>query len=292
MENYIMDYDSIKKANRIPFKISSQLIKITRLFIDKEKEFILEKCGCSNTTEYLQKLREIIENKKYAAKLIKRKQKIEDADHDRITISFIQINKTYEEIIKNFSKLLSFLILEKINTDTPLYLPSFIDNRGRQYYGTLLSPTFYKLFRNLYRFENSKEFADLEKSIFYKKIMKYEYIVKEFNIPSKNTYVLIILLIEVGKFFIKDSGKYLIKTEEIISQGIKNYYENNLEICFDDKIYLKKIYCLIEKVTKMRDYEYSEIIFKDATASGLQNYGILLGYKNEMLKYLNLDGDE
>jgi hypothetical protein len=34
------------------------------------------------------------------------------------------------------------------------------------------------------------------------------------------------------------------------------------------------------------------IIFKDATASGLQNYGILMGYNEEKLKYLNLDGDE
>jgi len=31
------------------------------------------------------------------------------------------------------------------------------------------------------------------------------------------------------------------------------------------------------------------IIFKDATSSGLQNYGILLGYKKEKLKYININ---
>jgi hypothetical protein len=34
------------------------------------------------------------------------------------------------------------------------------------------------------------------------------------------------------------------------------------------------------------------LIFKDATASGLQNYGVLMGYKEEKLKYLNIDGDD
>jgi hypothetical protein len=33
-------------------------------------------------------------------------------------------------------------------------------------------------------------------------------------------------------------------------------------------------------------------LFKDATSSGLQNYGIILGYKEESLKLINIDGED
>jgi hypothetical protein len=38
--------------------------------------------------------------------------------------------------------------------------------------------------------------------------------------------------------------------------------------------------------------DINSIIFKDATSSGLQNYGIILGYQEEKLKYINLNGED
>ena len=85
---------------------------------------------------------------------------------------------------------------------------------------------------------------------------------------------------------------YFIKTEKIITYGINNYKEKNNNLKFEDKIYIEKIYNMLYKLLKTNEIEVNEIIFKDATASGLQNYGIILGYKEEMLKYLNINGED
>jgi hypothetical protein len=69
--------------------------------------------------------------------------------------------------------MLLFKILKKNIFDKNFYLPCYADNRGRQYYGTLLSPTFYKIIRHLYELEK-KTIKNLETSIYYNKIMKYK----------------------------------------------------------------------------------------------------------------------
>jgi hypothetical protein len=57
-------------------------------------------------------------------------------------------------------------------------------------------------------------------------------------------------------------------------------------------MYLNKIYYVLDDLLKHKIIDYNTLIFKDATASGLQNYGIVLGYDTEKLKYLNLNGDD
>ena len=61
---------------------------------------------------------------------------------------------------------------------------------------------------------------------------------------------------------------------------------------FEEALYVNKIKNELCKLLKNENIDLNTIIFKDATASGLQNYGVLLGYKKDMLMYLNIDGDD
>ena len=40
------------------------------------------------------------------------------------------------------------------------------------------------------------------------------------------------------------------------------------------------------------EVDVNTILFKDATASGLQNFGLIYGYKREKMKFLNLEGED
>jgi hypothetical protein len=193
--------------------------------------------------------------------------------------------------MKNFQKIVSLSLLDKGILDKEIYLPCFIDNRGRQYYGTLISPTFYKTFRYLYEFVDKKDIFNLKNSKFYQRIIKYSYILEEFNADDEKKYFMIVLFIEIGKFFIKNKKELFIKTEDIIISGLNNYKNKNKDIDKEELYYLNKIYFILDNIIISNKLE-DTIIFKDATASGLQNYGIMLGYKDEMLKYINIDGKD
>jgi hypothetical protein len=193
--------------------------------------------------------------------------------------------------MKNFQKIVSLSLLDKGILDKEIYLPCFIDNRGRQYYGTLISPTFYKTFRYLYEFVDKKDIFNLKNSKFYQRIIKYSYILEEFNADDEKKYFMIVLFIEIGKFFIKNKKELFIKTEDIIISGLNNYKNKNKDIDKEELYYLNKIYFILDNIIISNKLE-DTIIFKDATASGLQNYGIMLGYKDEMLKYINIDGED
>jgi len=193
--------------------------------------------------------------------------------------------------MKNFQKIVSLSLLDKGILDKEIYLPCFIDNRGRQYYGTLISPTFYKTFRYLYEFVDKKDIFNLKNSKFYQRIIEYSYILEEFNADDEKKYFMIVLFIEIGKFFIKNKKELFIKTEDIIISGLNNYKNKNKDIDKEELYYLNKIYFILDNIIISNKLE-DTIIFKDATASGLQNYGIMLGYKDEMLKYINIDGKD
>ena len=68
--------------------------------------------------------------------------------------------------------------------------------------------------------------------------------------------------------------------------------KKNIDLKFGDKLYVTKIYEKIKMLIDYNEIDENTIIYKDATASGLQNYGIILGYKKEMLEYLNLNGQD
>jgi hypothetical protein len=147
------------------------------------------------------------------------------------------------------------------------------------------------MYRFLFEFTKKQtNFSNLENSIFFCKIIKYKNLINEFNLDNTSTYILLVLLIEVGKFFAK-TEKFFISTEKFITNGIKNYKIKNTNLEFEDQMYINKIYDHIDKIINNQPFDKDTIIFKDATASGLQNYGILSGYNLEKIKYLNLDGD-
>jgi hypothetical protein len=192
--------------------------------------------------------------------------------------------------MKNFQKIYSIHLLGQNIFDKKMYLPSFMDNRGRQYQGTLLSPTFSKLYRYLYKFSVEKEDKNLENSVYYMQIMQYSNLVEEFNLSNYKIYVLLVFFLEVGKFFIKKTDNCFVLTENIIKLGIDNYERKNINLEFEDLLYVNKLYYGINNLINKNILDKNTIIFKDATASGLQNYGIILGYKDNMLQYLNIDG--
>jgi hypothetical protein len=289
MEDIPLCFKEVIKSNQISFCLSSEIYINSEKLIEKEKEKLLGSVGCINTEEYFEKLKEIVKNEKYTYNMIE--EKMEEIKINEIFVLKKRYKKEHINIIRIFQKIMSLEILKKDIFDKKIYLPCFMDNRGRQYYGTLISPTFYKIFRYLYKFWDEKKIENLEKSKFYNKIMRYKDEVSEFELREKEIYFMIVLLIEVGKFFIKEEENYIIKTEKIIEYGKKMFKEKNLKIKIDDQIYLKKIYKSIEDLIEKR-LDENLIIFKDATASGLQNYGIILGYQEEKLEYLNINGND
>jgi hypothetical protein len=142
----------------------------------------------------------------------------------------------------------------------------------------------------MYIFVENKDFKNLEQSRFYDKILEYKYKIDYLNLSERNSYIALIFLIEIGKFYIK-TEEYMIKTEEIIESGLRNYNKEYEELKFGDRLYLNKIKVNLIKLLKGEEFDKNTIIFKDATASGLQNYGIILGYKEDKLEYLNLNGN-
>lgn len=286
MEDIVISYHGVIIANQIKFYIPKEYWEVNKSIIEKEKESILKRVNCSSIDDYLEKTKQIIIDINYTRNLVNGEEKIED------TRLKVKMRSEHMELMNCFQKIITFIIIEKNIFDRVIYLPCFIDNRGRQYYATLISPTFYKIFRYLYEFHEERKIIELESSEFYKKVIKYKSIVSKFNLNDRNSYIIIVLFIEIGKHFIKTDENYFVRTEDIIRCGIINYMKRNIEIDFEEKIYLNKMYLNIEKLINNSEINNNVIIFKDATASGLQNYGIILGYKEEMLKYLNIDGDD
>ena len=275
MEDYPICLGSVIKANCIKFRLNMNLYELNRGILTEEIKNMLDYSECISVENYFNKLKKISENEGY----VKMSSELK-----------IWIDEKSKKITKIFQKMMSLNILNRDIFDKEYYLPCFTDNRGRQYYGTLLSPTFYKIFRNMYSFVDEKEFINLEDSRFYKNLIRHKDLVKDFNLNDKESYIALVLLIEIGKNFVKVTDECFVETKYIVEMGISNFY-NTGKLDLSDAMYVNKIKNELRNLLKKEKVDINTIIFKDATASGLQNYGILLGYKEEMLKYLNINGD-
>lgn len=292
MVDIFIPYDSVIKASQTGLILCSKLYEINKEVIENRKKELLNSVMCADYNEYFTNIKKILKDKHYTYKSFLDKKKTPYMYHKN-TVSLEKITKNeHIKIMSIFQKIISIEILNKDIFEKIMYLPCFIDNRGRQYYSTLVSPTFYVLFRYLYKFSVKKTFVNLEGSKFYEKISKYAYLVENFNLNSTHAYIALVLFIETGKFFIRNNDDCVIKTENIIKSGIDNYKIKNMSVNFENTLYLKYIYFLLDRLLIEKVVEENSIIFKDATASGLQNYGILLGYKEEKLKYLNINSDD
>jgi len=282
MQFISIDYNSIIKSSRIDFKLSLKLRELNKEAIENMKKKIFSELNINSFDEFFKNLYEIP---------FKEYESVENANWSN------NLNKSKKiNFLNQLQKIINIWILDKVKYDVTFFLPAFVDGRGRNYQGSLISPTFSKLFRNLYEFNKTKKFINLQESKFYKIIIKYKNNVVKFkknNVEYTDIeyYVLIIQFIEIGKYFIKGE-KTFIKTEAIINIGIHNY-ENKVDNGnFDDMLYIKKIYMFIDNFFKNNYIDQNTIIYKDATASGLQNYGIILGYKKDKLHLLNINGED
>ena len=286
MVDFPLCIKSVIKSNTLKLRLDRGLYEINKFVIEKEKILLLEKVGCDNIDNFLIKLKKIVSDEKY----FKKKDKI--LENNLNDIVKIELKSDLRIVLEYYQKILPFIILERNIIGSEYYLPCFMDNRGRQYLGTAISPTFYKIFRYLCSFVNKKNIINLTDSTFYKKIISHYDLVKEFGLNMEKSYIIIVFFIEIGKHFIKTEDSCFVKTDDIIKAGISNYSKENLDLKFSDYLYVNKIINNVKELLKNDECDINTLIFKDATASGLQNYGILSGYKKDMLKYLNIDGDD
>jgi hypothetical protein len=286
MREVIIPLDGIIRANNIAYIMDREAIKLNDLLLKNELGKILGGSGSKNIEDFLKRMRKISKDVRFALKWSK--MGTENLEEMKCLVKDMSLE--IEPFLKGFKSILNFDILEKDFSKEKFYIPNFIDNRGRQYYSSNISPTFNPIFRNLLKFGNEKKpFLNLKTSKFYNKIMENRNIINDVEDEEK-IYIMLVLFYEIGKFFIKNKKKIIFSMSEIIEIGIKNEdVRTFLEI--EEELYLAKIKQNIAIIRKNGKVDTEMLIFKDATASGLQNFGILLGYKLSHLKFLNLEGD-
>lgn len=196
-------------------------------------------------------------------------------DESKIDSKSIMNNEASNKIIMLTSCL-------NVAPDEIFYLPSFIDNRGRQYYSSILSPTFNKHVRKLIEIYDENDYTEsLIKSQYYKEILNHSRCVDKYGLDDLHKYYLINMFIELSKDEIKGSyDKYSFTIDEFIEKGIKIYDKGVKNILTEN----------ISKLLNKEKFNKKLMVYKDATASGLQNFGILAKYNKTKLKYLNLEG--
>lgn len=289
-----IDDSSVQRANKIRFFLPRKTYKLFRPYIERDKSELLAKVGCNNFSQYLIKLKKNQEEIECTKDLYREARLLNDGRIVRDVNEWrTEGEKEYKKLYSIYQKLLEMETLEKDIFDKYFYLPCFMDNRGRQYYLTALSPTYYTIYRYMYEFADKREARGLEETRYYSTIMKYRYMIEPSDLGTKESYYLLILYYEIGKFFTKtESGNYMIKTETIIRNGMDVYKLKPFDRGIKERLYIIKLYNIIDNLLSNGQIDENTIIWKDATASGLQNYGIILDYNIEKIKLLNLDGED
>jgi hypothetical protein len=169
--------------------------------------------------------------------------------------------------------------------------------RGRTYYDSIISPQSSLLYRFIYDFgllKNNDNMPFLPQYITDNIISK----LNEVGILDLN---LIYVILSIGVLFKKecteDDGK--IYFEKLIILGIEKYskYKNNgcgvvYDQSLDKKTTLEVNYYINIIINSLSDNEKRRFyLIKDTTASFMQHIGALCGYKQDTLKYINLDND-
>jgi hypothetical protein len=191
-------------------------------------------------------------------------------------------------------EIFNFLVLKCVlGFKSTIYFPNMVDFRGRIYPLSCVSPTFSKSLRSAYVIDSVNiNIPSIENSGYYKSLSKFFCLI---NSGSKiRDYFLILLYIEIGFLFAKSiltRGRYSLPLEDIIKLGISKSKLGGDSLPSEDFLYFTKIVCEINSIGESKGLCVSDItIHKDATASGYQNFGLILGYKKS-LKFFNLEGD-
>jgi formylmethanofuran dehydrogenase subunit E len=102
MEEVWICLKSVIKANQIKMFLSSELMNINKIYIDKEKEKILKESDCSSCEDYFIKINTILKNSKY----------VKNRDKNLVIYNENEDNNT--KMMKSFQKIVSLHLLDKI----------------------------------------------------------------------------------------------------------------------------------------------------------------------------------
>ncbi len=184
----------------------------------------------------------------------------------------------------------------------PFYLASYIDFRGRIYSDSKISPTSTKIYRHLYHYgfysgvELNFFTAKLASSRAFKIISAHRDLLYSFEKKYSTQFTdleinaLLWLFLELGKLI---KGKLLkngrVSLREFLEHGIISYSTDPISENFEDKIIYKKVCEAIHNIFLKKKIKKT-IIYKDSTASVLQQLTKLLGHKSEkILEIMNIN---
>jgi len=178
-----INLEGILRANKIGLILSSKKFESHKEDIDKMISKLLERVGCKNIEEYYEKLnkakgdtKEVVKELNEVKRFYRDKDIELGSNREDLNKMYREVSKELNTLVENEETLLRYYqqingieMLKKCKFfDKEIYLPSFIDGRGRQYYYTLLSPTFYKIIRFCYNLsKKSDKIEGLEESPFY-----------------------------------------------------------------------------------------------------------------------------
>lgn len=280
VKNSYHNMSTIKTSNETPFYIDQMLLSDLKSKVEWASSKLLEEAG----TEDIQSLSDILNLNRY------------------IRLDGIQPHiKAF--ISKNLRLAYQLYILENKFFGLPIiYIPSFIDNRSRKYVGSGFSPTFYSLLRKFFYIRSIGK--DATQSTFYQKMMAYEYVLQTNRayLEAKDrvghrdpqfTFIVLTILMHIGIMFKCEilHKDVFITTEAFIRKGAEAFGIRPKLDSLEDAAEYKRLSNMLSQYLQYAYLPDNTMLFKDATASGLQNFGLMLGIKPGLHYTLNMDGD-
>jgi len=314
----IKDVTFLQNALSTPYFIENELLPFAKIAL-------LESMGYTTWADILSG--EVLENlkkKNMSAPICELKKRLEEATnaynkikstytvaHREVYYSLKEAQFKYksvqQELCKKYSVLLTLNIFNKFveemfSRTSPFYLASYLDFRGRVYSDSKISPTTTKIYRHLYHYgvysnvELSFLATKLSSSRAAKIIAKHRdllyFFEKKYNTQFTDLEVsaLLWLFLELGKLLksrLLKAGK--ISLQEFLEHGIAAYTKGFISEDFEEKIIYKKVCVAIESFFLKKKIKKT-IIYKDSTASVLQQLTKLLGHKSEkILEIMNIN---
>lgn len=271
-------------------------IKSSKIYHDKIIRYVLQQILIDNTTNLQQNnslLWTMIQKTTINSNLIKRLFTKNKTEQETI-IEAETLQELFTKIYQysNFLSYVSYL-LER-NLDFVHFTP-FADFRGRLYYRSEASIQSLWCFRFIYYFKKIPTNEKVHNASY-----SFEQNFLKINVPDCTNTAAFEFILAIGMLFKTEKINLLtgeFNLEDIFELGLQYYKKyKNLDLIQESKNFelkdLAELYYYInafsiEKNNSTRGY----YIWKDTTASVIQHGGKLLGYKTQMLKYLNLSNN-
>jgi len=314
----IKDVTFLQNALATPYFVERELIPFARNALLESTNFstwdsiisgeALESLKKKNTSAAFDKLKKNLEEAGVAYNKVKTTYTSEYKEIYR-TLKEAQLKhkSAQQELSQQYSVILMLNIFNKFAEEMltrarPFYLASYIDFRGRIYSDSKISPTSTKIYRHLYHYgfysgvELNFFTAKLASSRAFKIISAHRDLLYSFEKKYSTQFTdleinaLLWLFLELGKLI---KGKLLkngrVSLREFLEHGIISYSTDPISENFEDKIIYKKVCEAIHNIFLKKKIKKT-IIYKDSTASVLQQLTKLLGHKSEkILEIMNIN---